>query len=73
MKLAFLVLITAVVTYAQAPSGQSKSDAEKIASAIHAKCNRARLAVFARRRVPRSPGWRHSVDLPSWYSSRHSR
>jgi hypothetical protein len=37
MKFAFLVLITAVVTYAQAPpSGQSKSDAEKIASAMQA-------------------------------------
>ena len=37
MKFAFLVLITAVVTCAQAPpSGQSKSDAEKIASAMRA-------------------------------------
>jgi hypothetical protein len=37
MKFAFLVLITAVVTCAQAPpSGQSKSDAEKIASAMQA-------------------------------------
>jgi hypothetical protein len=37
MKFAFLVLITAVVTCAQAPpSGQSKSDAEKIASTIQA-------------------------------------
>jgi len=37
MKFAFLVLITPVVTYAQAsPSGQSKSDAEKIASAMQA-------------------------------------
>ncbi len=36
-KFAFLVLITAVVTYAQAPpSGKSKSDAEKIASAMRA-------------------------------------
>jgi hypothetical protein len=37
MKFAFLLLITAVVTCAQAPpSGQSKSDAEKIASATQA-------------------------------------
>jgi hypothetical protein len=37
MKFAFLVLITAVVTCAQAPpSDQSKSDAEKIASAMQA-------------------------------------
>lgn len=36
-KFAFFVLITAVVTYAQAPpSGKSKSDAEKIASALQA-------------------------------------
>jgi len=36
-KFAFLVLITAVATYAQAPpSGKSKSDAEKIASAMRA-------------------------------------
>src|SRR6201988_1449986 len=36
-KFAFLVLITAVVTYAQGPpSGKSKSDAEKIASAMRA-------------------------------------
>jgi hypothetical protein len=36
-KFAFLVLITAVVTYAQAPpSGKSKSDIEKIASAMQA-------------------------------------
>jgi len=36
-KFAFLVLITAVVTYAQAPpSGNSKSDAEKIACAMQA-------------------------------------
>jgi hypothetical protein len=36
-KFAYLVLITAVVTYAQAPpSGKSKSDAEKIASAMRA-------------------------------------
>ena len=36
-KFAFLLLITAAVTYAQAqPSGQSKSDAEKIASALQA-------------------------------------
>jgi len=36
-KFAFLVLITAVVTYAQAPpSGKSKSDAEKITSAMQA-------------------------------------
>jgi hypothetical protein len=34
-KFGFLVLITAVVTYAQAPpSGKSKSDAEKITSAV---------------------------------------
>jgi hypothetical protein len=37
MKFAFLVLITAVVAYAQAPpSGQSRSDAEKITSAMQA-------------------------------------
>jgi len=37
MKFAFLILITAVVTCAQAPpSVQSKSDAEKIASAMQA-------------------------------------
>ena len=36
-KFAFLVLITAVVTFAQSPpSGKSKSDAEKITSAIQA-------------------------------------
>ena len=36
-KFAFLLLITAVVTYAQAPpSAKSKSDAEKIASAMRA-------------------------------------
>jgi hypothetical protein len=36
-KVAFLVLITGVVTYAQAPlSGKSKSDAEKITSALQA-------------------------------------
>jgi hypothetical protein len=36
-KFAFLVLITAVVTYGQMPaSGKSKSDAEKIASALQA-------------------------------------
>ena len=37
MKFAFLILITAVATCAQAPpSGQTKSDVEKIASAMQA-------------------------------------
>jgi hypothetical protein len=36
MKFALLVLITAVVSCAQAPPGQSRSDAEKIASAMQA-------------------------------------
>jgi hypothetical protein len=69
---AFLILITAV-TYAQVPASRtSNSDAEKIASAMqagpkfcHTKCNRARLAFFARRRVPRSPSRHQSVDLSS--------
>src|SRR5260370_16238177 len=60
-KCAFLVLITAVVTYAQAPpSGKSKSDAENIASAMQAgpKFVTQNATVLAR---PSSPGGEYRV------------
>ena len=76
-KFGFLVLITAVVTYAQAPpSGKSKSDAEKITSAVQAgpkfvtrKATVLDWPNFARRRVPGSPGWYQWMDLSSRFAS----
>src|SRR5580704_15494904 len=60
-KFAFLLLITAVVTHAQAPpSGKSKSDAEKIASAMQAgpKFVTRNATVLDR---PTSPGGEYRV------------
>jgi hypothetical protein len=51
------------------PASKSKSDAEKIASALQAgpmfvaRNDRARLSNFAQRRVPASAGWHQWVDL----------
>jgi hypothetical protein len=76
-KFAFLLLITAVVTYGQTPAPpKPKSDAEKIASAMGAgpKFVTQNATVLdwpssPGRRLPGSPAWNQRVDLSSGFSS----